>query len=360
MSTPQSDRDPVAARRRLFDTAVADGELAIIRSVIRVLTEEDRAAMKDSLSAALHAAVLGGDAETTEALLHAGASPNHRSISGHTPAFWAVENVRTDLLHLLVEHGATFGVNRRDAELMQRAVLRGDPDPVEILIHAGAPLQGVRDHRGASLLHIACRYDHADIAEQLLRQGLRVDAIDVNGLTPLHYAGESATASTAGLLLQRGADINSRSNSGLTPILAAAISGRPEGFRALLAAGADPLARTNSDSGAFEVAMAYVRDDMAVWLLEEHPMLAPTGSALDDAFVNAVRKGCAGVVKKLAELGADVGQKPGGRTLLQCAPAKAEDVRRVLRALKTGAAIAGAMHRSEPDRAAAGPDTPSL
>lgn len=360
MSTPQPEQDVVELRRQLFDKAVSNGDLAVIRSLARVLPEKGREGLSaDSLGQALHLAVLAGDVETVDALLRGGADANHTDISGQAPAFWAVENIQPAILRMLVEHGATFE-GRRGADVMMRAVLRGNPEAVEILIGAGAPAAGVKNTQGTNLLHFACQLDYVEIAQQLLKAGIPVGSINPNGLTPLHFTGESATAAAAELLLSHGADINGRSKSGLTPVLAAAMRGQPQGFTKLVALGGDPLARTESNSGAFELAMAYVRDDMAAWLLEHYPMVRPTGAALDEAFVNAVRKGCAGVVKKLAELGADIGQKPDGRSLLQCAPAKAVEVKRVLRALKTGETIASAMNAESDKNAPTASTSPTL
>lgn len=134
-------------------------------------------------------------------------------------------------------------------------------------------------------------------------------------------------------------DINGRDAQGRTPALQ---TRSLQTFELIVKAGGDPLARDNAGRSAFDLALERKDDAMALAILQQHPSLVPA-EAVDAAFVQAVRQGCANTVKKLIELGAALGQKPGGRTLLQCTPRGAEELKRVLRAHRSGAMIASAM-----------------
>lgn len=225
------------------------------------------------------------------------------------------------------------------------AAVQGNLRKVDALISAGAPVSTVNS-AGATILHKAVEQGHVEIAQRLIRAGIHVDVRDAIGKTPLHYAARrGASSPIATALIHAGADVNARGDDGRTPAMAAARRGLLEIFNLLVAAGADPIARARDDRSVFDLSLAKRHDRMAVALLHRYPDLAPAGEALDAAFVEAVCKNCVGVAKLLAERGADLGQKPEGRTLAQCAPrgTQGEEMKRLLRSLKTGELIASAM-----------------
>ena len=187
-------------------------------------------------------------------------------------------------------------------EILKQLLLKGDMPKIEELL------------RGQSGFAIA---------KQMLL--LRAQLLREPGTGPLNEQGEP--------------DINGRDEEGRTPAL---LTRSFNIFQLIVRAGGDPLARDNAGRSAFDLALERKVDDMALAILQDYPSLVPA-DAVDAAFVQAVRQGCAGTAKKLIELGADLGQKPGGRTLLQTAPRGAEDVKRLLRAHKSGAVIDSAM-----------------
>lgn len=68
---------------------------------------------------------------------------------------------------------------------------------------------------------------------------------------------------------------------------------------------------------------------------------------MNDLLVTVVRHDQPRAVQALLAAGADANQTVNGRSLLQVAPAEAEEVKRLLRAAKTGAAIEAAMGGDE-------------
>ena len=234
------------------------------------------------------------------------------------------------------------------------SAVQGNLSKVESLIGAGAPLSTVNS-AGASILHKAVEQGHIAVAERLMEAGIPVDARDGIGKTPLHYAARKATSGRMmQALIRAGADVNARAEDNRTAAMVAARRGLLEIFDVLVAAAADPLARTRDGRSVLDLSIAKRHDRMAVALLQRYPSLAPAGEALDAAFVEAVRKNCVGVAKMLADMGADLGQKPDGRSLVQCAPRgmEGEEMKRLLRSLKTGGLIASAMGDSpSPDAA---------
>lgn len=290
-----------------------------------------------------------GDLAGIDKLLEEGQLPKLPSDLGAKVMRMAVFDGRESTVRLLLRAGVHPDEVDEDlkasAEPMTplwMATRDGHQQLVEILISAGASL-ALTDSRGATLLHNGV--DHPDVARTLLRSGIPVNSTDRTGNTPLHYAARTQDgASSVDLLVKSGADIEARSSTGMTPLLTATQHGIDYTFAYLTTIGADPTVRDEEERGIFEWAMHAADADLALRAIDKNPAVAPTGERLDAALVEAVRKGFTQLTAKLAELGADVGQKPGGRTLVQCAPRHAQDLKRLLRSLKTGAAITSAMN----------------
>lgn len=190
---------------------------------------------------------LAKGADDVAALLAAGADPNARNDNGFTPLHWADS---PDGVAALLAAGADL--NARDDLLgftpLHWAVSNRSVDVVEALLAAGAdPNARTWNHSGETPLHWA---DSADDVAALLAAGANVNARDNYGETPLHEgrADAAAGADVAAALLAAGANVNARDNYGETPLHEATQyqSTGADVVAALLAAGADPNARDNS------------------------------------------------------------------------------------------------------------------
>lgn len=342
MTTPQSaphDRQQELEHR--FEQAVCTGDVSTVQAL---LEDGSLTSVPNPLrAAAMRLAILKGTVQTVQQLLRCGVSPNEATETDETPAYWAAESENPEILRTLLRAGAD-PKGRPCKTPIEAAAIRGRLKTLEVLLEEGAD-PGAGDTAGRNVLHVAAAFDHEPISRQLLQWGVPIDVRDADGLTPLHYAARPGYVRTLQLLLQQGADLHARCNAGMTPALTAALHGRTNTFAQLVAAGADPLARDHQGRSAFDLAwgLSKSRDAAPVWMLQNFPALLPSGEALDTTLVEAVRRGHTGLVKRLVELGADVGQKPGGRTLLQCAPKDATELKRVLRSLRSEAAIASAM-----------------
>lgn len=65
---------------------------------------------------------------------------------------------------------------------------------------------GTEKHGYSSLLHLACKYHHPDVATQLLGLGSQVNILDEDFHTPLFYAVRNCCSRTVKLLLKYGAN----------------------------------------------------------------------------------------------------------------------------------------------------------
>ncbi|CAH1249854.1 LRRIQ4 [Branchiostoma lanceolatum] len=88
--------------------------------------------------------------------------------------------------------------------------------------------------------------------QQLLAEGVYVNAEDSNELTALHFAAGNGHAETAQALLTAGADVNARSNFNFTPLHEAANDGHAECVKVLLKAGANTVIKEQFGNTAEE------------------------------------------------------------------------------------------------------------
>jgi len=75
----------------------------------------------------------------------------------------------------------------------------------------------VQDKNGTTMLHAACRSGSCLIVQELLKNGLPLDATDSAGWTPLHIAAVMGRRDVTLLLLRVCANVAARNKNGLTP-----------------------------------------------------------------------------------------------------------------------------------------------
>lgn len=103
------------------------------------------------------------------------------------------------------------------------------------------------------LLSYAIKWDHRDIVELLISQGMASDIRDGNGSTPLHLAVQSRNGDIARLLIDKGADIDARDYSGRTPLHIASRDNCREMILLLLSKGADKYESDNEGKPALGI-----------------------------------------------------------------------------------------------------------
>ena len=91
----------------------------------------------------------------------------------------------------------------------------------------------------SSLADAVEKQDHPRVA-LLLRQGARVNAAQVDGMTALHWATYHSDLATAQRLVAAHADVNAANRYGVKPLSLACTTGSTELVALLLQAGADP------------------------------------------------------------------------------------------------------------------------
>ncbi|NWJ10085.1 ASB3 protein, partial [Crypturellus undulatus] len=157
---------------------------------------------------ALHLSVSHGCAESVSTLLGAGADPNEVTAEESTPLFLAVEKGHTDIVKLLLQHGAN--VNGR---------------------HTWA---------GWSSLHGASSEGHIEIIKILMEKGADKEYENDSGITPLFIAAQYGMLESLRMLISYGANVNCQAKDKATPLLIAAQEGHAKCVELLLSEGADP------------------------------------------------------------------------------------------------------------------------
>jgi ankyrin repeat protein len=124
-------------------------------------------------------------------------------------------------------------------------------ESVQQLIDEGIDVNA-RDEVGKSALHSAGA-SKPEVISVLLAAGADEKAKDQWDRTPLHFVAATGSIENIKLLLDAGAKVNAKTANDWTPIHGAAKWGAQENIMVLLEAGADAAARTEMGETAFDL-----------------------------------------------------------------------------------------------------------
>jgi rhodanese-related sulfurtransferase len=110
-------------------------------------------------------------------------------------------------------------------------------------------------HGNTPLMHAAWR-GLGEVVEQLLAQGVSLDATNGDGNNALWLACVSNQPALVKRLAQAGVPIDHTNLTGATSLMYAASSSKPEVLQALLEMGADPSIQTQDDFTALDMAVS--------------------------------------------------------------------------------------------------------
>ena len=129
----------------------------------------------------------------------------------------------------------------QDTRLLDAARAADAAGVIALLEQVGSA--NARQADGATALHWAAHWDHAAMADALVRAGADVGAANDFGATPLWLACLNGSEAMVAVLLAAGADANAALPSGETVLMTASRTGSVEAVRLLAAYGADLNAR---------------------------------------------------------------------------------------------------------------------
>ena len=256
-------------------------EHPIIRSTLPLDTVEKWLADGADVNDELDNAVLAADLERAAFLLNKGADVNQLSKDGSAPLHIAVNNGDNPMITLLLDHHANINVHDRDGFtplslaaawnrtpavvlLASRGANLEDPIPggysplfvavgggkfaaAKALMDAGAKVDIVEGPQSLTLLmavatqklperrivQVMSKIGPTDIAQELIRRGVDVNAVSSKGVSALMIAAARDNAPIIGLLAQANARLDNKSAEGQTALDIAKQNGNDSAVRAL-------------------------------------------------------------------------------------------------------------------------------
>ena len=179
--------------------------------------------------------------------------PEHVNARGGmhgTPMHAAVYAEHTNILSLLIEHGAnmeSLSMSKNKRTPLNYAAWDGRLEVGQYLLDRGADI-GARDGQRSTPLMRAVYREHVEFTRMLIEHGAVIDARDHVGWTSLHWAAENGRTECARLLLEHGADVNARDNHGKTPSQLGSYWGRREFVELLFEYGAESIKEASEAS----------------------------------------------------------------------------------------------------------------
>jgi len=250
--------------RVTIHAAAGMGDLAALERLVKEGIDVNRLDVQGQT--ALHAAANAGQLEAVRWLVEHGAKMDFPDEEGATalsiatrqaysahdnldraPNAAAIEIKYKAVMSMLIGRGAMLDFSYG----IPQAVVQSHCDEVaDLIIAAGPDFEPGCDTK-ATLLHRAAWWGRKKTAEDLIRLGADLEAVDSAGGTPLHAAMQSGSTrywdvihgphvDVAELLLKHGAKINAKNNGNLTALHGAASYGDIAAMDLLLAHGADP------------------------------------------------------------------------------------------------------------------------
>ena len=179
----------------------------------------------------LHLAICKHDAPMTELLLQEGANCAQEWLS-MPPIHQACKQMDGEIIQLLLDAGASASsLNARKEQPLHMVLSRRFPtsnasDLIDLLISRGADINArTRAHK--TPLHLSCEYDNVDNVQALLVRGANVNAQDRDGNTPFHtlvtgwlsrWSNSACFEAITRLLFKQGVNVNAQNKDGDTPL----------------------------------------------------------------------------------------------------------------------------------------------
>ncbi|CAG2224879.1 unnamed protein product [Mytilus edulis] len=129
-----------------------------------------------------------GNYELAKLLILQGLPVNEENYLGLTSLHLASHEGHTNIVKLLLDHGATAVVNKGNingSRPLHFAAHEGHKEIVEILLQHGADINQGNNNQSKPI-HLATHENHIDIVKLLIEKGANVNDVNKNGSTPMH------------------------------------------------------------------------------------------------------------------------------------------------------------------------------
>ena len=159
-----------------------------------------------------------------------------------------------------------------------KAYRTNDKNLVDFLLGTGGDDLNLQDETGNSALHYICMKGDADLAEKLIKAGVKINTENLRGDTPVHIAATRGSVNIIKLLMEKGADINAQNIEGMTPLIYAIRSCQIPAAKYLITSGADKYARTKNGLTAIDYVKAESLDPLLPFFAENFPKIDLNGN----------------------------------------------------------------------------------
>ena len=243
------------------------------------------------------------------------------TLGGKTPLYWSVYDGAEGTAKALIELGADVNAKERRYGLtvLRLAGYRGDSDIVKLLLSHGAKVNARSESRTA--LFEAARRGHVATVELLLKSGAHANAKDKSGFTPLIEAVYHGHVDVVRLLIKHGAEINHPARYlKRTALHRAAAFGHLKICQLLIAAGADVDAEDRHGLTPLNFAADKGADEIVKLLLLKKAGVDVDKQEWLGSLCIAVASGHKSIVKILLDSGGEINTKNvRGRTVMHIA-----------------------------------------
>ncbi|RUS77342.1 hypothetical protein EGW08_014896 [Elysia chlorotica] len=161
----------------------------------------------------LHAAATCGHVTLCKHLIDRGAQLLAVNADGNMPYDICEDEITLDYIETEM---AKNGITQEQIDNTRLTTERQMLNDLKQVANAGGDLE-IRDHQGASMLHIAAANGYMDVADFLLDHHVSVDSCDAESWQPIHAASYWGQLDILELLVQNGADLDSKTKNGETP-----------------------------------------------------------------------------------------------------------------------------------------------
>ena len=201
------------------------------------------------------AAILGEDQLINDFIIN-GFEVDFQSKRKITALHLAVFFKNNEIVRILLENGADpnkFSQPYFDTPF-QMAIANGNMFAVEIMLDYGAHLDS-KINTGASMLHLAIKKKHVEIAKYLMKKGVEVNTFDNVLKTPLHLAASCESTESIKALLVYGANVNAGNYDKNTALHISAYRCHMEAMNILMKSGASLTLKNQYDKTPFEACL---------------------------------------------------------------------------------------------------------
>ena len=245
-------------------------------------------------------------------LVRHGADVSVQNDDGRTPLHRLVIEGKENLVKLLLQHNADVNIqdNYGCTPLHLSVVLMSHENLVRMLLEHNADVN-IQDKIGCTPLHQCALYGDKNLARLLVEHNADINIQDKIGCTPLHQCALYGDKNLARLLLEHKADVNIQDKIGFTPLHQSVIEGDENLVRLLLHHNADLNIQDQHGYTPLHVSsgQGHANQRKIIDLLVKHG--AQIINMIDAKGLTplhiAIRSGNAQAVKRLVDLGADVG-----------------------------------------------------